>query len=112
VEIGDIILYRIPDGSPGEGKTVIHRVIGGDGNGWITKGDNTARPDIWYPSDRDVLGVAQLKVPLGGEVLAVVRSWWFIAVTGGLACGLFLWPDSDTAKGRRGRHRGPRNLRF
>ena len=104
VEIGDIILYRIPEGSPGEGKTVIHRVIGGDGNGWVTQGDNTARPDMWHPSNLDVLGVAQMKLPLGGEVLAVVRSWWFIAATGGLAMGLFLWPDPDQV--RRGRHRG------
>ncbi|HET8738514.1 MAG TPA: signal peptidase I [Acidimicrobiia bacterium] len=104
VEIGDIILYRIPEGSPGEGKTVIHRVIGGDGNGWVTQGDNTARPDMWHPSNLDVLGVAQMKLPLGGEVLAVVRSWWFIAAMGGLAMGLFLWPDPDQV--RRGRHRG------
>jgi signal peptidase len=105
VEIGDIILYRIPDGSPGAGKTVIHRVVGGDGNGWITQGDNSTEPDIWYPSDHDVLGVAQVKIPLGGEVLAFIRSWWFIAAMGGLACGLLLWPNSDAHKPRRGRHR-------
>ena len=105
VEIGDIILYRIPDGSPGEGKTVIHRIVGGDGNGWITQGDNSTEPDIWYPSDLDVLGVAQFEIPLGGDVLALFRSWWFIAAMGGLACGLLLWPDSDAGRRRRGRHR-------
>ena len=108
VEIGDIILYRIPQGSPGEGKTVIHRVIGGDGNGWVTKGDNNANPDDWYPSNLDVLGVAQTKVPLGGEVLRIVKSWWFIAAMGGLAVLLFFWPDSDeeSETRSRGRHRG------
>ncbi|HJS71243.1 MAG TPA: signal peptidase I [Acidimicrobiia bacterium] len=105
VEIGDIILYRIPDGSPGEGKTVIHRVVGGDGNGWITQGDHSTEPDIWHPSDVDVLGVAQFKVPLGGDVLAFFRSWWFIAAMGGMACGLLLWPDSANGRRRRGRHR-------
>lgn len=104
VDVGDIILYRIPEGSPGEGKTVIHRVIGGDGNGWVTQGDNRVHADDWYPSNLDVLGVAKMKVPLGGEVLSVVRSWWFIAAMGGIAIGLFLWPDPD-AEGRRGRHR-------
>jgi signal peptidase I len=103
VEIGDIILYRIPAGDPGEGKTVIHRVIGGDGNGWTTQGDNNPHPDEWHPTNLDVLGVAQTKVPLGGEVLAVVRSWWFIAAMGGVAIGLLLWPESQ--EGRRGRHR-------
>ncbi|MGD2060999.1 MAG: signal peptidase I [Acidimicrobiia bacterium] len=105
VEIGDIILYRIPEGSPGEGKTVIHRVIGGDGNGWVTQGDNKLEPDDWYPSNLDVLGVARMKVPLGGEVLRVARSWWFIAAMGGVAIGLFFWPDADAAERRRGRHR-------
>lgn len=95
VEVGDIILYRIPEGSPGEGKTVIHRVVGGDGNGWVTQGDNSDFPDKWYPSNLDVLGVAKTKVPLGGEVLSVVQSWWFIAALGGLAALLFFWPDDD-----------------
>jgi len=106
VAIGDIILYRVPDGAPGEGKTVIHRVVGGDGNGWVTKGDNSTYTDSWYPSNLDVLGVAKAKVPLGGEVLSVMRSWWFIAVMGGAAIGLLLWPDPEKeAAARRGRHR-------
>lgn len=105
IEIGDIILYKIPEGSPAEGETVIHRVIGGDGNGWVTRGDNATHPDDWHPSNLDVLGVAQVKVPLGGEVLAVARSWWFIAAMGGAAIGLFLWPDGDAEERRRGRHR-------
>ena len=105
VDVGDIILYRIPDGSPGEGKTVIHRVVGGDGNGWVTQGDNSDLPDEWYPSNLDVLGVAKMKVPLGGEVLGFVRSWWFIAAMGGVAVGLLLWPESDGAQSGRGRHR-------
>lgn len=102
VEVGDTILYRIPEGSEGAGKTVIHRVVGGDGNGWVTQGDNRAHPDSWYPSNLDVLGVAKMKVPLGGEVLSVVRSWWFIAAMGGLAIGLILWPVDGE---RSGRHR-------
>ncbi len=102
VDIGDIILYRIPEASRGAGKTVIHRVVGGDGNGWTTQGDNSAHPDNWYPSHLDVLGVAKMKVPLGGEVLAVVKSWWFIAAMGGVAVCLLLWPEADGAERRRG----------
>jgi Signal peptidase, peptidase S26 len=56
VEIGDIILYRIPEGDPGEGKTVIHRVIGGDGNGWTTQGDNNPHPDEGAPRWRGAGG--------------------------------------------------------
>ena len=115
VEVGDVILYRIPHGVHGEGNPVIHRVVGGDGWGWTTQGDNMQLADDWYPSDLDVLGVAKLKVPLGGEFLALMRSWWFIAIMGGLAAGLLLWPDAadeeERAKSRRGRHRAaPRIL--
>lgn len=107
VEIGDVALYRIPEGVEGEGNPVIHRVVGGDGNGWVTQGDNMILPDAWNPSDLDVLGVPKLKIPLGGRFLALMRSWWFIAILGGLAVGLLLWPDAVDEEGnpkRRGKH--------
>lgn len=107
VDVGDIILYRVPNGEHGEGAPVIHRVIGGDGSGWVTQGDNRDLQDEWFPSTLDVLGVAKYKVPLGGEVLALMRSWWFIAILGGVAVGLLVWPDEVDEEGnpkRRGRH--------
>jgi len=110
VEIGDTILFQIPDGEPGAGNPVIHRVVGGDVDGWITKGDNTASVDRWTPSNRQVLGVAKFHIPLGGQVVATMRSWLFIALLGSLAAGLMLWPDDKdkTAANRptkRGRHK-------
>ena len=106
VEIGDVILYRVPEGEAGEGNAVIHRVIGGDGTGWITQGDNSSSPDRWKPASSDVLGVAKLWIPVGGRVLAVMRSWLFVAALGGLAAGLLLWPDAEDEKtpSKRGRH--------
>ena len=95
VEVGDVVLYRVPEGQPGEGAAVIHRVVGGDGLAWVTKGDAVDYEDQWYPSDEDVLGVAQFEVPLGGTFLSLMRSWWFIAALGGLAVGLILWPDPE-----------------
>lgn len=125
VGVGDVILYRVPDGEPGEGNPVIHRVIGGDASGWITQGDNTDRPDDWVPSKDDVLGVAQFEVPLGGQVLAILRSWWLLALLGAVAVLLLLWPEPEdegsaddnatdddkatTGQPRRGtKHRQPR----
>lgn len=106
VEVGDPILFIIPQGQPGEGNPVIHRVIGGDSTGWETQGDNSAAPDRWTPSIRDVLGVAQFHIPLGGRVVAIFKSWLFIALMGGLAAGLLLWPHygEEEPKRRRGRH--------
>ena len=38
VDIGDTILFRVPEGEHGAGNPVIHRVVGGDGAGWMTHG--------------------------------------------------------------------------
>ncbi len=106
VQIGDVILYRVPEGEAGEGNSVIHRVVGGDGTGWISQGDNSSSPDRWKPANSDVLGVAKLWIPVGGRILAVMRSWLFVAALGGLAAGLLLWPDAQDEKtpSKRGRH--------
>jgi signal peptidase len=93
VRVGDVILYQVPKGGIGEGNPVIHRVVGGGPGGWVTRGDNAAQPDSWTPSNRDVLGVAKVVIPLGGRVLALMRSWLFVATLGGLAAGLLLWPE-------------------
>src|SRR4249920_454652 len=59
--VGDVIAYRVPRGQIGAGHVVIHRVIGGNGRtGWRMKGDNRTAPDLWYPTNHDVIGVKQL----------------------------------------------------
>lgn len=106
VELGDVVLYRVPEGSAGAGNPVIHRVIGGDSNGWITQGDNVGRPDPWEPAESDVLGVARFQTPIDARVIGLLRSWWFVALTGSLAVALFLWPHpTDEDRPVRGRHR-------
>lgn len=106
VEVGDPVLFIIPEGEFGAGNPVIHRVIGGDSSGWQTQGDNSHGVDQWTPTSTEVLGVAALHVPLGGRVLAIMKSWLFIALMGGLVVGLLLWPAEvdELAKPRRGRH--------
>lgn len=121
VEIGDVILYRVPEGDFGAGNPVIHRVVGGSRSGWVTQGDNSKAPDEWVPANSEVLGVARFHIPFGGRVLAVMRSWLFIALMGGVATGLLLWPDARddeqvdprsirTRSTRRGRHAPGRRL--
>lgn len=109
VEVGDVILFRVPAGEPGEGNPVIHRVIGGGPGGWETQGDNMPIPDIWRPSGRDVLGVAKFRIPLDAWYLALLRSWWFVSGAAGLTVALMLWPDETHDHPRaRGRHRAQR----
>jgi len=112
VEIGDTALFRVPEGQVGAGNPVIHRVVGREDGGWVTKGDNTPRADNWRPSNHEMLGVAKFHIPIGGRMVAIIRSWLFIAVLGGLAVGLIVWPnhrEGNTAvPSKRGRHKARR----
>jgi len=103
VEVGDVILYVVPEGSPGAGNPVIHRVVDHEEGRWITKGDNSRSVDPWRPADSDVLGVAQFRLAFGGRAIALLKSWWVIALLSALAVGLLLWPEEDSSL-RRGRH--------
>jgi signal peptidase I len=73
--VGDIVAYRIPDGNPGAGDNVIHRIVGGAANtGFIVRGDNTSAPDIWRPRPSEIVGAAWLIVPNGALPLLFLRS--------------------------------------
>jgi signal peptidase len=95
---GDVIVYRVPAGEPGEGRHVIHRVTGGDAaTGWTTRGDNRDTPDIWRPGDADVVGTVVALVPQGGTwVLRALSPAGLGAVVAALAAWV-LWPRSDEA---------------
>lgn len=73
--IGDIAPYRVPEGEPGAGGLVIHRVVGGDArSGFVMQGDNNPTPDIWMPRSQDVIGRKVLLVPRVGEFMAWSRQ--------------------------------------
>lgn len=72
---GDVVAFRIPAGETGAGATVIHRIIGGSGEkGWIMQGDNKPEPDLWRPTNEDVVGKRWLLIPRGGHLLVALRS--------------------------------------
>lgn len=82
--IGDVIAYRVPEGSVGRGMVVIHRVSGGDAaNGYVLKGDNRDHPDVWRPRASDVVGELQWHVPHAGTALFLLRSPLVIAAVAG-----------------------------
>ena len=72
---GDLITYRIPEGDAGAGHQVIHRVVGGNGtSGYVTQGDNKANPDLWHPTDVDVVGEEWFGLPGVGRWLLWLRQ--------------------------------------
>jgi signal peptidase len=95
-EVGDVVVLRVPEGEFGAGNLVIHRVIGVDSAGWVTQGDNSSGPDAWTTSDNDIVGVAKFELPYSGRLLAITRSWLFIAALGVLAIAMFIWPATTT----------------
>ncbi len=107
--VGDVVVYRIPDGSAGEGVMVIHRITGGsDAEGFITTGDNRKYNDPWRPGSGEIIGKHWRTVPGGGIVIAWMRAP--IVVAGAMAISVFLLAlDLEAAaRAHRPRHATPR----
>ena len=97
--VGEVVAYRIPEHEIGGGHVVIHRIIGGNGRtGWRLQGDNRTAPDLWYPTNHDVIGAKQLKIPDAWFVLRVFHMPILLAFFA--AFGAFFWiAFSDDAEG-------------
>jgi signal peptidase len=73
--VGDVIAYRVPEGDVAAGAQVIHRIIGGDGtHGFVVQGDNRSAPDVWRPTNADIVGAKTLRIPNAVLVLQFLRS--------------------------------------
>jgi signal peptidase len=89
-EVGEVVAYRVPKGQVGAGHVVIHRIVGGNGKaGWRMKGDNRTAPDLWYPTNRDVIGAKELRIPDAWFVLRIFHMPVLLALFAG--CGVFFW---------------------
>jgi signal peptidase len=87
---GEVVAYRVPKGQVGAGHVVIHRIIGGNGRtGWRMKGDNRTAPDLWYPTNHDVIGAKELRIPDAWFVLRIFHMPILLALFAG--CGVFFW---------------------
>ena len=73
-EVGSVVVYRSPEGQPGEGNTVIRRVTGHRGDQMILQGDNNDSVDPWNPSADDALGKRVVLIPKIGIYLAPLRQ--------------------------------------
>ena len=88
--VGEVVAYRIPEGQIGAGHVVIHRIVGGSGTtGWRMKGDNRTAPDLWYPTNHDVIGAKTLRIPDAWFVLRVFHMPVLLALFA--AFGVFFW---------------------
>jgi signal peptidase len=84
-EVGDVVVYRVPQGEPAAGDRVIHRIVGGSATkGFVMKGDNKQGIDPWRPTERDVVGKEIVTVPRIGTALAEIRSTLGVAIVAGL----------------------------
>jgi signal peptidase I len=88
--IGDVVAYRVPKHEIGAGHVVIHRIIGGNGTtGWTMKGDNRTAPDLWHPTNHDVIGAKELRIPDAWFVLRVFHMPVLLGLFA--AFGVFFW---------------------
>jgi signal peptidase I len=69
-DVGQIVAYR----RPGHSGVVLHRIIGGDGNRFIFKGDNNPSVDPSTPTRSQLAGRAVLHIPQGGLWLERLTS--------------------------------------
>lgn len=95
--VGDVVAYPVPDGQPGAGSVVIHRIIDRSGERFIIQGDNKDRPDPWRPTAREIIGKSWLEFPGSGRYLLALRS----PVVLGLLVGIAATYVAYGALGRR-----------
>lgn len=105
---GDVVAFRVPEGQPGEGGMVIHRIVGEAPDGFVTQGDNREAPDSWRPTADDIVGGVWFSVPAGGHFVYLLRQPLALgAVVGGVGTLLVLSGgpgkpprSSDTSRSR------------
>lgn len=68
--VGDVIAFH----HEGLHYLVMHRIVGIDGDRFITRGDNNDFDDAFRPDASDVVGRAWIHLPGGADVLSRLRS--------------------------------------
>lgn len=68
--LGQIVAYRLPAAHV----VVLHRIVGGNADGFVMKGDNNQSIDPTHPAAAQVVGRAVVHVPHGGRWLSRLTS--------------------------------------
>lgn len=109
---GDVISYVVPEGQPGAGGHVIHRIAEVDASGgdvvYVTIGDNNPTADEWVIGTDDVIGRAVFHVPGAGTIFTPEMFPYLLAGAAGLIVTVLLWSpmrrgadDDETDDGAR-----------
>lgn len=111
---GDLMLLRAqPTYQVGEvagyhnaqlGVTVMHRIVGMNGDHYIFKGDNNSWTDSFEPTSSQVVGAEAVHLAGWGSVLLALRAPALTAVVFGVAWLALFWPRSHSRRHRRRRH--------
>jgi len=96
-EIGKVMLYQ----SKLTNQTVLHRVIGRQGDRFVFKGDNNDWTDSYKPVQEDIVGELWLHIPVLGNYYTWLRSPWLIGLLGGVTAFMFF-------KGKKAERRRPK----
>jgi signal peptidase len=92
----DIAVYAIPEGEPGAGALVVHRIVSQEASGtYRFRGDNRESLDDARPSRADfvakpVMNLGQLPTRL------IILTPFFLSIVFGAAVAWFLWPSKAT----------------
>jgi signal peptidase I len=106
--IGQVVAYR----DDASGRIVLHRIVGGDADGFDMRGDNNSSIDPTHPAAADLLGRQVLHVPRVGAAfrspLGLALVLGVVVVLGGLLVG---GRRSDRGHGAEGARRHRRDGR-
>lgn len=96
--VGEVVVYRVPAGQPGQGRGVVHRIVGGSSTeGWVLQGDNNDEIDIWRPRGDDIRSATVLCIPKVGYLLHYATHPMIVVLLGSITIGRLLWPTNGEA---------------
>ncbi|MFM2076720.1 MAG: hypothetical protein RJA49_610 [Actinomycetota bacterium] len=94
-QVGDIIVFHIPEGEPAAGMLVVHRIHGIRPDGTFqTKGDNRQYPDQFKIRPGDIVGSPDWTLPHFGRMINLVSSPVVVGIAFGLMSMLFFLPQA------------------
>ena len=98
--VDDVVSYVVPEGQPGAGGRVIHRIVTAEDGVYTTLGDNNAEPDPWAFEAADVTGRALFRLSGLGTIWSPQVFPIIIAIALGGIVAVVLWPSRpETAAG-------------